>query len=186
MEEMIVFEEHQLVAQLKDPAFKRQAFNSLVKEYQQSLYFHVRRIVIEHEDADDVLQNTFMKAWKHIEKFRGDSSIKTWLYRIATNEALTFLNNKKKRYYYNVEDLQNDLRHSLRSGKYVDGDEIQLKLQEAILQLPEKQRLVFNMRYFDEMKYEEIAKVLDLSVGGLKANYHHAVKKIEKALSNSW
>lgn len=186
MEEMVVIEEHQLIAQLKDPAKKRRAFDYLVKEYQRSLYFHVRRIVIEHADADDVLQNAFIKAWKNIDKFRGDSSIKTWLYRIATNESLTFLNKKKKRNYQSMEDLQNDLRHSLRSGKYIDGEEIQLKLQEAILLLPEKQRLVFNMRYFDEMKYEDIANILDTTVGGLKANYHHAVKKIEKELRNKW
>ncbi len=180
---MIALEAHQFITQLKDPAKKRQAFNQLVKEYQQCLYFHIRRMVIVHEDADDVLQNTFIKAWRNMDKFRGDSALKTWLYRIATNEALTFLNRKKKRGFQDIEEVQNDLRHSLRAEKYIDGEEIQLRLHEALLSLPERQRLVFQMRYFDEMKYAEIAEVLEVSVGGLKANYHHAVKKIEQKLT---
>jgi len=174
--------EKQLVIQLKKKQTRSFAFNQLVKMYQEVLYYHIRRIVISHDDADDVLQNTFLKAWKNIERFRGDSSIKTWLYRIGTNEAITFLNKKKKRLYQGVEALENDLRHSLRNSEFIDGDEIQMKLQEAILTLPEKQRLVFNMRYFQEMRYSEISGILDISVGGLKANYHHAVKKIEKYL----
>ena len=161
---------------------KRQEFEELVKSYQKVLYFHIRRIVIDHEDASDVLQNTFLKAWKNLGKFRGDAHVKTWLYRIATNESLTFLKRKKGN-FEDLADLQDDLRHSLSSGKYLDGDAIQHLLHQAILTLPEKQRMVFNMRYFDEMKYEEISEVLSLSVGGLKANYHHAVKKVEQFIS---
>lgn len=182
---MIALNEQQLVSQLQDVETRTRAFEQMVRQYQRMLYFHIRRIVIEHDDADDVLQNSFLKAWRYIEKFRGDSSIKTWLYRIATNEALTFLQQKKKRAYQDVEDIQNDLRHSLSSGKYIDGDEIQLKLQHAILTLPERQRLVFNMRYFEELKYDEISEILEVSVGGLKASYHHAVKKVEQYLSQN-
>jgi len=181
---MVATAEHQLISDLGNPGRKRKVFDSIVKEYQQVLYYHIRRIVIDHDDANDVLQNTFLKAWRNIEKFRGDSSIKTWLYRIATNESITYLKAKKKRQFTDVEDIQNDLRHSLESGRYIEGSEIQLKLQRAILTLPERQRLVFNMRYFDEMKYDEMAQILELSTGSLKASYHHAVKKIEKYLED--
>lgn len=173
-------EEQQLLLQLRQPGSRRKAFEGIVARYQQPLYYHIRRMVIVHDDADDVLQNTFLKAWRYIDKFRAESSLKTWLYRIATNEALSFLNKKKKQHYSDVEDLNNDLRHSLQNSPYIAGDEIQMRLQNAILRLPERQRLVFNLRYFDEMKYDEMAKMLDLSVGALKASYHHAVKKIEK------
>ena len=135
--------------------------------------------------ADDVLQNTLLKAWKNIDRFRAESALKTWLYRIATNESLTFLNQQKRRAYEGVENLEDDLRHSLSSGGYVDGDAIQHKLQQAILGLPDRQRLVFNMRYYDELKYEEMADVLGVTVGALKASYHHAVKKIETYLTTN-
>ncbi|MEL7533225.1 MAG: RNA polymerase sigma factor [Bacteroidota bacterium] len=177
---MVVTEEKQLLLLVRDPATRHQAFEGIVRNYQKPLYFHIRRIVIEHADADDVLQNTFLKAWRYIDKFRADSSLKTWLYRIATNEAISLLNKRKKQQYDAVEDLNNDLRHSLKQSPHIAGDEIQMKLQEAILRLPDRQRLVFNMRYFDELKYDEMAEMLELSVGALKASYHHAVKKIEK------
>jgi len=179
---MVASSEDQPISQLNNPQNKLEMFDQVVKTYQQVLYYHIRRIVIEHDDANDVLQNTFLKAWKNIEKFRGDASIKTWLYRIATNESITFLKSKKKRQFQDVEDIQNDLRHSLNGGKYIEGDKIQMTLQRAILTLPERQRLVFNMRYFDEMPYEDIANILDVTAGSLKASYHHAVKKIEKYL----
>ncbi|MEO0473456.1 MAG: sigma-70 family RNA polymerase sigma factor [Bacteroidota bacterium] len=179
---MVAIEERELLLQLRDNATREAAFARLVKLYQRMLYFHIRRMVIVHEDADDVLQNTLVKAWRNIDRFRAESALKTWLYRIATNEALTFLNRKKKASYTGVEDLEDDLRHSLRAGRHIEGEEIQMRLQEAILRLPERQRLVFNMRYFDEMKYDEMAEVLTLSTGALKASYHHAVKKIEKFL----
>ncbi|MEO0894863.1 MAG: RNA polymerase sigma factor [Bacteroidota bacterium] len=180
---MAVIQENELLLQLKQEGTRRQAFDRLIREYQQMLYFHIRRMVIDHDDADDVLQNTLLKAWRNIEKFRGDSALKTWLYRIATNEALTFLNKKKKVSKTGVENIENDMRHSMSGGKYISGDEIQLKLQAAIATLPDRQRLVFNMRYYDEMKYDEISKSLDVSVGALKASFHHAVKKIEKKLT---
>jgi RNA polymerase sigma-70 factor (ECF subfamily) len=179
---MVGLEEKQLRLH-QDQASRKQAFEELVQTYQRMLYYHIRRIVIDHDDADDVLQNTLLKAWKNLHRFRGDSALKTWLYRIATNESLTFLNQKKRRAHEAVEDLQNDLRHSLHAGREVDGDEIQLKLQEAILTLPNRQRMVFNMRYFQEMKYEEISSILEVTVGALKASYHHAAKKIEKYLT---
>lgn len=179
---MVALKEQDLLAKLQDPGMKATAFHQLVITYQQMLYFHIRRIVIDHEDTDDVLQNTLLKAWKYIDQFRAQSSIKTWLYRIATNEALTFLSKKKKASFQDLNDIQNDLRHSLSEEKYFDGDEIQLKLQQAILSLPERQRLVFNMRYYDELKYDEIADILSVSTGALKASYHHAVRKIEEYL----
>lgn len=163
---------------------KNYAFNLIVRKFQERLYWHIRKLVITHDDTDDVLQNTFMKAWLGLEKFRSDSGLYTWMYRIATNEALTFLNQKKKKYSADqLDDVDNHLLGKLESDEYFNGDEIQLKLQKAILTLPEKQRVVFNMKYFDEMKYEEMAEILETSVGALKASYHHAVKKIENYLS---
>lgn len=181
---MVAVTEQQLLKQLQQQETRAQAFDALIRIYQRMLYFHIRRIVIDHDDADDVLQNTLLKAWKNLERFRGDAALKTWLYRIATNEALSFLNKKKRQSFEDVADLQNDLRHSLDSGRHIDGTEIQLKLQAAILTLPERQRMVFNMRYFEEMKYDEMAGILSVSVGALKASYHHAVKKVETYLKN--
>ena len=152
-------------------------------KYQEKLYWHIRKIVIRHDDADDVLQNTFIKVWKSLDKFREASKLYTWLYRIATNESLTFLKQQKTKYLLPLEDHENSLKNSLMSDVYFNGDEIQLKLQKAILTLPEKQRIVFNMKYFDEMKYDDMAEILKTSVGALKASFHHAVKKIEKYLS---
>ena len=136
-------------------------------------------MVITHEDADDVTQNTLVKAWKGLHKFKEEAKLYTWLYRIATNESITFLNKKKKHFFISFNDVEHELAQALESDEYYTGDEIQLTLQKAILSLPEKQRLVFNMRYYDELKYDEIAEILETSVGGLKASYHHAVKKIE-------
>ncbi len=175
---MILTTQNKVSDNLQELEKRRQVFDELVHTYQKVLYYHIRRIVIDHEDASDVLQNTLLKAWKNLEKFRGDAQMKTWLYRIATNESISFLK-RKKGHFEDLVDLQDDLRHSLSTGSYIDGDYIQHLLHQAILTLPEKQRLVFTMRYFDDMKYEEIGKVLSLSVGGLKANYHHAVKKVE-------
>ncbi|MEL6676473.1 MAG: RNA polymerase sigma factor [Bacteroidota bacterium] len=183
--EMVVEQEKNLLERLRQPAHREQAFGELVRLHQKSLYYHIRRIVISHDDADDVLQNTFLKAWRNLHNFRADSAIKTWLYRIATNESLTFINRRKKMEQREVKDVENDLRHSLENGPYISGDEIQMKLQRALLTLPDRQKLVFNMRYFDEMKYDEISAVLEVSVGSLKASYHHAAKKIEAYLRNS-
>ncbi|MBN2213823.1 MAG: sigma-70 family RNA polymerase sigma factor [Bacteroidales bacterium] len=162
---------------------KDYAFNILVRKYQERLYWHVRRILIGHDDTDDILQNTFIKAWSGLDKFREASAIYTWLYRIATNEALAFLKKKKRKYLLPVTDVEKQLSSKIETDEYFDGDELQLKLQKAVLSLPGKQRVVFNMKYFDEMKYEEIAAIMNTSVGALKASFHHAVKKIEKYLT---
>lgn len=174
-----------IIEQLQDAATKDAAFQELVRTYQERLYWHIRKIVISHEDTDDVLQNTFLKVWKNIHNFREESSLFTWLYRIATNESISHLNAKKRRNIFSTNETSDFLMENLTSDPYFSGDEIQMKLQEAILRLPEKQRLVFNMRYYDELKYEDMSKILDTSVGALKASYHHAVKKVEDYLKNA-
>ena len=171
--------DRRILEQFLDPSSRNMAFSELVNRYQERLYWHVRRIVIDHDDADDVVQNTFIKAFKNLDRFREDSQLFTWLYRIATNEALTFLKRKRKNIFVSLDDVSHNLSSQLEEDPGLSGDAIQLKLQQAILTLPTKQRLVFNMKYFDEMKYEEIAEVTGTSVGALKASYHHAVKKIE-------
>jgi len=169
----------ELVSLYREGSNPDYAFNLIVKKYQEKLYWHIRKILISHDDTDDVLQNTFIKVFEALPKFREDSSLFTWLYRIATNEALTYLKKKKKRRLLSMEDVGTYLERTLVSDAYTDGDDIQMKLQKAVLKLPEKQRLVFNLKYFEEMKYEDMAQILDTSVGALKASYHHAVKKIE-------
>jgi RNA polymerase sigma-70 factor (ECF subfamily) len=159
-------------------------FRLLVESYSQKLYWHIRRLVILHEDADDALQNTFINVWKSIGNFRSESSLYTWLYTIATNEALALINKRKRNAAVSIDDLGSYFANSQEGSTWFDGDEAQMKLQNAILQLPEKQRIVFNLKYFDEMTYEEMSKVLMTSEGALKASYHHAVKKIEKILVN--
>lgn len=158
------------------------AFNLIVRKYQERLYWHIRKIIVSHDDTDDVIQNTFLKVWNALDGFREDSQLFTWLYRIATNEALTFLKKKRSRFFVPLADVEQQLISTLESSPLLNGDEIKVKLQKAILKLPEKQRLVFNMKYFDELKYEEISGILGTSVGALKASFHHAVKKIEKAM----
>jgi RNA polymerase sigma-70 factor (ECF subfamily) len=170
----------ELQIQLNEPDQKAKAFSAVVRAYQERLYWHIRKMVLSHDDANDVLQNCFMKAWNGIEGFRGDSQISTWLYRIATNETLTFLANKKLRNLQSLDDVEDNLLLNLQSDQYFNGNEAQLKLQKAIITLPEKQRLVFNMKYFDDITYEKMEAILGTSVGALKASYHHAVKKIEK------
>ncbi len=159
-------------------------FRLLVETYSQKLYWHIRRLVILHEDADDALQNTFINVWKSIGNFRSESSLYTWLYTIATNEALTLINKRKRNASVSIDDLNGYFESSQEGSTWFDGDEAQLKLQNAIMKLPEKQRIVFNLKYFDEMTYEEMSKVLKTSEGALKASYHHAVKKIERMLIN--
>ncbi len=163
---------------------QNEALKLLIDTYQKRLYWQIRRIVVQHDDADDVLQNTFIKAWQGLKNFNQSSSLYTWLYRIATNEALNFLRKKTKENNIPYEQVSYYLSNSLISDPYFKGDEIQRKLQQALLLLPEKQRLVFNMRYYDEMSYEEISEIMETSVGALKASYHHAVKKIEEYLLN--
>lgn len=173
-----------LILRFRQEGQRNHAFNLIVRKYQERLYWHIRKMVISHDDADDVIQNTFIKAFQGLERFREDASLYTWLYRIATNETLSFLKKRKKRNYLPLGDYQEYLEKNLESDPYTDGDEIQMKLQKAIIRLPEKQKLVFNMKYFDELKYEEISDVLGTSVGALKASYHHAIKKIEQYLSD--
>jgi len=175
--------ENNLIERLHNPNTQQGAFSELVKEYSEPLYWQIRKIVLSHEDANDVLQNTFIKVWTSIGNFRGDSKLSTWLYRIAINEAITFLNKQRASNNISMDDADTFLLSRLESDEYFDGDDAQLQLQKAILTLPEKQRIVFNMRYFDEMKYEDMSDILQTSVGALKASYHHAVKKIEDFLS---
>lgn len=175
--------EKDLVERLHDSKSQQIAFSELVKEFSETLYWQIRKIVIGHDDANDVLQNTFIKVWTSIDNFRGDSKLSTWLYRIAVNEAITFLNKQRAQNNVSIDDADTFLISRLEGDEYFDGDEAQLKLQKAVLRLPEKQRIVFNMKYFDEMKYEDISDILETSVGALKASYHHAVKKIEEYLS---
>lgn len=173
-----------LVSELQNPKTKASAFKELLKLYKERLYWHIRKIVIKHDDADDVLQNTFIKIFKNIDKFKGESKLFSWMYRIATNEAITFLQKKAKQNNVDIEDYQQQLTSNLESDNWFSGDEIQLILQKAIATLPQQQQLVFKMKYFDELKYNEISEILDTSVGGLKASYHHAVKKIEHFIKN--
>ena len=160
------------------------AFNLIVEKYKERLYWHIRKIVINHDDADDVLQNTLIKTWNGLLSFREESSLYTWLYRIATNESITHLNKKRRRFLVPIIDVEKELSNSLETDPWFDSDEVQLKFQKALLRLPEKQRIVFNLRYFEEMPYEEMSKILQTSEGALKASFHHAMKKIELFLTN--
>ncbi len=176
------FSDKDLVSWFSVKEKKELAFTRIMEKYQEKLYWHVRRIVISHDDADDVIQNTFIKVWNNLDHFRKDSGLFTWLFRIATNEALTILKKQKRNKFLPWSDYENYLEENLESDEYFLGDAIAEKLQKAIIRLPEKQRLVFNMKYFEEMKYEDMAEILGTSVGALKASYHHAVKKIENYL----
>jgi len=177
-------EDKELLEQFRNSETRLPAFNTIVKQYQQKIYWHIRKMVIDHDDADDLTQEVFIKVWNKLESFRGDSQLYTWLYRVASNECLNFLSKKRKTYFTSIEDTVGlEMENKLISDSLVDGDEIQIKLQKALLKLPDKQRLVFNMKYYEEMKYEEIAEVTGTSVGALKASYHLAVKKIEDYLT---
>ncbi len=176
--------DEQILELLRSEQGLEQGFRLLMRQYRERLYWHIRRLVLLHEDADDVLQNTFIKVYKGILQFEGKSKLYTWLYRIATNEALTHLEYKARRTATPLDDVLSNLTMSLQADQWFDGDAAQWKLQEAIAQLPDKQKLVFNMRYFDNMPYEEMAQVLDTSVGALKASFHHAVKKVEQRIIN--
>ena len=179
-----MLDEEVLIGQLKDPKTRDASYRTLVETHKERLYWHIRKMVLNHEDTDDVLQNTFIKVFKHIDGFKGDSKLYSWMYRIATNESINFLNKKANQMHIDMQTLQEQRVENLKADTYFDGSDIQLKLQRAIVTLPHKQQLVFNMRYFDELKYEEISEILDTSVGALKASYHHARKKIEAILVN--
>src|ERR1700751_1752960 len=175
-------DDSEILRKFQDEKTRNEAFNLLLKKYQQKLYWHIRRMVVDHDDADDIVQDTFVKIWKNLPGFRSDAQLYTWMYRIATNECITFLNKKKQKNNIPLDDVAYELADTLADSTYFNGDKAQLKLQQAILTLPEKQRLVFNMKYYDDMKYEQMSDVLGTSVGALKASFHLAVKKIESYL----
>lgn len=177
------YNERNVLKLLQEEETRREAFGQIVSAYSEQLYWQIRRMVLSHEDANDLLQNTFTKAWMNLEYFRAEAKLSTWLYRIAMNESLTFLNKQRAITTMSVDDLESDSLKKLESDPYFSGDRIQLMLQKALLTLPEKQRMVFNMKYYQEMKYEEMSEIFGTSVGALKASYHHAVKKIEKYLT---
>lgn len=173
-------DEQLLIKQLTDPKTQRRAFERVVREYSEQLYWQVRRVVLTHDNANDVMQNVFMKAWTHLDDFHGDAKLSTWLYRIAVNESIDFMRRQKNLPAQSSDDVDSGIANMLLADNYFDGDETEALLQEAIAQLPDVQRTVFNMRYFDEMKYSEISQILNTSEGSLKASYHIAVKKISE------
>lgn len=178
-------DDEQLVARLREPATCCEAFGDVMRIYSEPLYWQIRRMVNNHDDANDLLQNTFMKAWGAIEHFRGEAKLSTWLHKIAINESITFLEKERKRLNISLDDEESFLINTIEADEYVDGDKLALKLRKAIASLPEKQRLVFNMKYYDEMKYEQMSEILGTSVGALKASYHLAVKKIEQYFADN-
>ena len=182
---MMAYDERRILEMLREDGIsKHRAFESIVRNFSEQLYWQIRHMVLSHDDANDILQNTFIKAWTNIDSFMGYSRISTWLYRIAVNETLTFLNKQQKAVSIDIESDQTDIKNTLESDPYFDGDETEIQLQQAIASLPDKQRLVFNMKYFNEMTYEEISEALGTSVGALKASFHIAVKKIQEFFNN--
>jgi len=179
IKKLVLIDEIALVEELQNIQTKEKAFRILIKEYKERLYWHIRKIVISHDDADDVLQNTFIKVFKGIDNFKQESKLYSWMYRIATNESITFINKRARERNIDITEMKQKLVSNLQSDKWFSGNDIEIILQEAVATLPEKQQLVFNMKYFNHMKYQQISDILDTSVGGLKASYFHAVKKIE-------
>ena len=179
----MTIQDTELLLQFRNVETKERAFTAIIKKYQEKLYWHIRRMVVEHEDANDVLQNVFIRVWNGLENFREDSQLYTWLYRIATNECLSYLEQQKRKSSLSFDEMESGLSNKIVADKYFDPNKLEWKLQLAIQQLPEKQRVVFTLRYYDEMPYEEMSRVLDTSEGALKASYHHAVKKIEDFLT---
>lgn len=181
---LITISDSELLEQFRNPITKEKAYTSLIKKYQEKLYWHIRRMVVQHDDANDVLQNVMIRVWKGLEKFREDSQLYTWLYRIATNECLTFIEQQKKKSSVSFSDVESGLSNKIKADEHFDSKKLEWKLQVAMQQLPEKQRVVFSLRYYEEMPYEEMSRVLETSEGALKASYHHAVKKIEDYMLN--
>lgn len=179
------YSEREVLALLQDKETQKEGFEKIVGEYSEQLYWQIRRMVISHDDANDLLQNTFIKAWINIDYFRADAKLSTWLYRIALNECLTFLNKQRNLNSVDLDAPEAALADKLESDPYFSGDKVQILLQQAMAELPEKQRMVFNLKYFQEMKYEQISEIIGTSVGALKASYHHAVKKIEKFIEDA-
>tara|TARA_B110000438_G_scaffold277084_1_gene299402 strand:- start:34 stop:582 length:549 start_codon:yes stop_codon:yes gene_type:complete len=179
------YTDHDLIIMFKSIEKKNYVFNYIINLYQERIYWHIRKILISHEDSNDVTQNTFIKVFENLIKFKGESKIYTWIYKIATNESLSFLKKKRKYFFESIDNVSSSLMTNLTSENYFDGNEGEKKLQKAILALPIKQRLTFNMKYFDNMKYKQISQILGTSVGSLKANYHHAKNKIQKYLKEN-
>jgi len=179
---MVTYSDSELLSQFQKEETKNFAFRLIVQKYQEKIYLHIRKLVVDHDDANDIVQNTFLKAWTGLGTFREDAQLFTWLYRIATNESLTFLKRKRTRFFLPLVDVESQLANTLETDPYFNGDEAELKLQKALLTLPEKQRVVFNLKYFDDLTYEQMSEILGTSVGALKASYHHATKKIENYL----
>jgi RNA polymerase sigma factor (sigma-70 family) len=180
----VVIQDSELLIEFRNPSTKEKAYTAIIKKYQEKLYWHIRRMVIDHDDANDVLQNMFIRVWNGLGNFREDSQLYTWMYRIATNECLTFIEQQKKKSVLSLSEVETGLSNKVKADKHFDANKLEWKLQLAIQQLPEKQRVVFNLRYYDEMPYEEMSNVLETSEGALKASYHHAVKKIEDFIVN--
>ncbi len=180
----VTTQDSELLVEFRNPGTREKAFTAIIRKYQEKLYWHIRRMVIDHEDTNDVLQNVFIRVWNGLENFREDSQLYTWLYRIATNESLTFIEQQKKKASVSLSTVESGLSNKIKADKHFDPNRLEWKLQVAIQQLPEKQRVVFNLRYYDEMPYEEMSRVLETSEGALKASYHHAVKKIEDYIVN--
>lgn len=178
-------DDHTLLLQFKETATKERAYTAIIKKYQEKLYWHIRRMVVQHEDTNDVLQNMFIKVWNGLENFREDSQLYTWLYRIATNESLSFLEQQKRKSTVSIDNEDSSLENKIRADTNFNANKLEWKLQLAIQKLPEKQRLVFNLRYYDEMPYEQMSRVLETSEGALKASYHHAAKKVEDFILNN-
>lgn len=174
------YTEKEIILKLQEPDQQREAFEWIVNTYKEQLYYQIRRMVLSHEDADDLLQNTFIKAWNNLEYFRGEAKLSTWLYRIALNECLNFLNKQRAQKHLSIEESEANLLNQLESDPYFDGDQTQLLFEKAIQTLPEKQRIIFHLKYFQDMRYNEISEIMGTSIGALKASYHHAVKKMEE------
>jgi len=173
----------ELIEMFKSKESKNFAFNQIVLKYQERMYWHIRKMVLNHADTDDLLQESFIKIWNSLDKFRGESGLYTWIYRVVTNEVLAFLNKQKSHSFVSLDDIEKSISNTLKEDIYFNGDDAQIKFQQVLATLPPKQRLVFNMKYFDEMKYEQIAEILDTSVGALKASYHIAVEKIKQNIN---
>jgi RNA polymerase sigma-70 factor (ECF subfamily) len=180
----VTLQDSELLIQFRNPGTREKAFTAIIKKYQEKLYWHIRRMLVDHEDTNDVLQNVFIRVWNGLDNFREDAQLYTWLYRIATNESLTFIEQQKKKAAISLDEVESSISNKVKADKHFDPNKLEWKLQVAIQQLPEKQRVVFNLRYYDEMPYEEMSKVLETSEGALKASYHHAVKKIEDYILN--
>jgi RNA polymerase sigma factor (sigma-70 family) len=180
----VTLQDSELLVQFRNPGTREKAFTAIIKKYQEKLYWHIRRMLVDHEDTNDVLQNVFIRVWNGLDNFREDAQLYTWLYRIATNESLTFIEQQKKKASVSLDVVESSLSNKIMADKHFDPNKLEWKLQVAIQQLPDKQRAVFNLRYYDEMPYEEMSRVLETSEGALKASYHHAVKKIEDYILN--